>query len=53
MGELFLHRMRAIDPAQISTTIISYEEKMRGWLSHIANAQTEDKQVEAYQQLKN
>ena len=48
-----LQRMRAIDPAQISTTIISYEEQMRGWLSYIAKAQTEDKQVEAYKQLKN
>ncbi len=48
-----LQRMRAIDPAQISTTIISYEEQMRGWLSYIAKAQTEDKQIEAYKQLKN
>jgi tRNA(fMet)-specific endonuclease VapC len=48
-----LQRMRAIDPAQISTTIISYEEQMRGWLSYIAKAQSEDKQVEAYKQLKN
>jgi tRNA(fMet)-specific endonuclease VapC len=48
-----LQRMIAIDPAQISTTIISYEEQMRGWLSYIAKAQSEDKQVEAYKQLKN
>jgi tRNA(fMet)-specific endonuclease VapC len=26
---------------------------MRGWLNYIAKAQTEDKQVEAYKQLKN
>jgi tRNA(fMet)-specific endonuclease VapC len=48
-----LQRLRETDPAQISTTIISYEEQMRGWLSYIAKAQTEDKQVEAYKQLKN
>jgi tRNA(fMet)-specific endonuclease VapC len=48
-----LQRMIEIDPAQISTTIISYEEQMRGWLSYIAKAQTEEKQVEAYKQLKN
>jgi tRNA(fMet)-specific endonuclease VapC len=48
-----LQRMMAIDPAQISTTIVSYEEQMRGWLSYIAKAQSEDKQVEAYKQLKN
>ncbi len=48
-----LQRMKPINPAQISTTIISYEEQMRGWLSYIVKAQTEDKQVEAYKQLKN
>jgi tRNA(fMet)-specific endonuclease VapC len=48
-----LQRMMAINPAQVSTTIISYEEQMRGWLSYIAKAQTEEKQVEAYRQLKN
>lgn len=48
-----LQRMSAIDPAQISTTIISSEEQMRGWLSYIAKAQTEDKQAEVYKQLKN
>ncbi len=48
-----LQRMLAVDPAQISTTIISYEEQMRGWLSYISKAQSEDKQVEAYKQLKN
>jgi tRNA(fMet)-specific endonuclease VapC len=48
-----LQRVMTIDPAQISTTIISYEEQMRGWLTYIAKAQTDDKQVEAYKQLKN
>jgi tRNA(fMet)-specific endonuclease VapC len=48
-----LQRMMAINPDQVSTTIISYEEQMRGWLSYIAKAQTEEKQVEAYKQLKN
>jgi tRNA(fMet)-specific endonuclease VapC len=53
IAQPLLQRMMAIDPAQISTTIISYEEQMRGWLSYIAKAQTEEKQVEAYKQLKN
>jgi tRNA(fMet)-specific endonuclease VapC len=52
-AQYLLQRLRETDPAQISTTIISYEEQMRGWLSYIAKAQTEDKQVEAYKQLKN
>lgn len=52
-AQRLLLRMRIVDPAQIATTIISYEEQVRGWLSYIAKAQTEDKQVEAYKQLKN
>jgi tRNA(fMet)-specific endonuclease VapC len=52
-AQYLLQRLRETDPAQISTTIISYEEQMRGWLSYIAKAQSEDKQVEAYKQLKN
>jgi tRNA(fMet)-specific endonuclease VapC len=53
MMAILLQRGYANDPARISTTIISYEEQMRGWLSYIAKAQSEDKQVEAYKQLKN
>jgi tRNA(fMet)-specific endonuclease VapC len=53
IAERLLLRVRGVDPAQISTSIISYEEQVRGWLSYIAKAQTEDKQVEAYKQLKN
>ena len=52
-AQRILERLREIEPTQISTTIINYEEQMRGWLSYIARAQTEEKQVEAYKQLKN
>jgi tRNA(fMet)-specific endonuclease VapC len=42
-----LQRLASIDPTQVATSIISYEEQMRGWLSYIAKAQTLEKQVEA------
>lgn len=33
------------------TTIITYEEQIRGWMAHIAKARSLAKQVEAYAQL--
>jgi len=47
-----LQRLASIDPTQVATSIISYEEQMRGWLSYIAKVQTLEKQVEAYKELK-
>ncbi len=47
-----LQRLANINPAQVATSIISYEEQMRGWLSYTAKAQTVEKQVEAYRELK-
>ena len=52
-AQRILERLNTVEPNQISTTIISYEEQVRGWLSYIARAQTEERQVEAYKQLKN
>jgi tRNA(fMet)-specific endonuclease VapC len=45
-------RLASIDPSQVVTSIISYEEQMRGWLSYVAKAQTVGQQVDAYKQLK-
>lgn len=36
----------------VTTTIISYEEQTRGWLSHVARASTLEKQIDAYGQLR-
>lgn len=38
-------------PEDIHTTIITFEEQMRGWLSFIARSKTSDQQVYAYQRL--
>lgn len=51
-AQRLLQRLANIDPTQVATTIISYEEQMRGWLSYTAKAQSIDKQVKAYKELK-
>jgi tRNA(fMet)-specific endonuclease VapC len=50
-AQYLLQRLAKIDPSQVATSIISYEEQMRGWLSYVAKAQTIEKQVNAYKQL--
>jgi tRNA(fMet)-specific endonuclease VapC len=51
-AQRLLQRLASIDPTQVATSIISYEEQMRGWLSYAVKAQTIEKQVEAYKELK-
>ncbi|GAA6614976.1 type II toxin-antitoxin system VapC family toxin [Scytonema sp. NUACC26] len=51
-AQRLLQRLVGVNPAQVAVSIISYEEQMRGWLSYAAKAQTVEKQVEAYKQLK-
>ena len=51
-AQRLLQRLAGVAPRQVAATIISYEEQMRGWLSYLAKAQTIDKQVQAYSQLK-
>jgi tRNA(fMet)-specific endonuclease VapC len=51
-AQRLLQRLTSINPAQVVMSIIRYEEQMRGWLSYAAKAQTLEKQVEAYKELK-
>ena len=46
-----LQRLATVDPNLVATSIISYEEQMRGWMSYTAKAQTEIQLIEAYRQL--
>jgi tRNA(fMet)-specific endonuclease VapC len=50
-AQSLLAKMSQIDPDEIATTIISYEEQTRGWLSYIAKANSLDDQVLAYSKL--
>ena len=38
-------------PDQLYTTIITFEEQMRGWLSFVAKSKTIEEQIYAYQRL--
>jgi len=44
-------RLAASDDPKIATTIISYEEQMRGWMAVLSRARTIESQVHAYQRL--
>ncbi|AFY32351.1 type II toxin-antitoxin system VapC family toxin [Calothrix sp. PCC 7507] len=51
-AQRLLQRLASLSSSQVATSIISYEEQMRGWLSYIAKAQSIEQQVETYKQLK-
>jgi tRNA(fMet)-specific endonuclease VapC len=51
-AQQLLRKLADIDPSQLATSIISYEEQTRGWLGYAAKARTIEREVEAYQQLK-
>jgi tRNA(fMet)-specific endonuclease VapC len=38
-------------PDEIATTIINFEEQMRGWMAFIAKANSIEKQISAYEKL--
>lgn len=44
-------RLSQLSPADVVTTIITFEEQMRGWLSYLARARAVTQQVEAYRRL--
>ena len=45
-------RLAALPPEEVAVTIITYEEQMRGWLAYVAQANTPERQIEAYQKLR-
>src|SRR5438046_8341177 len=51
-GARIRERLRRIPPDDAATTIISYEEQMRGWLSRVARATKPDRQLATYRELK-
>jgi tRNA(fMet)-specific endonuclease VapC len=44
-------RLEAVPDEEVVTTIISYEEQTRGWLSFVARARTLAQQIDAYDRL--
>lgn len=45
-------RLRALPPDDVATTIVSYEEQMRGWLARLARTTTQERQIFDYSELK-
>lgn len=41
-------RLRQVPAGETATTIVSYEEQMRGWLSRVSQAKTPEKLIAAY-----
>jgi len=51
-GQRLIARLNKLTIGEAATTIITYEEQMRGWLSVLAQSRSLDEQVEAYRRLK-
>lgn len=51
-GNRIKERLDNLPADEVATTIISYEEQMRGWLARLARATTLERQVSDYRQLK-
>lgn len=45
-------RLADCEEGEVATTIINYEEQMRGWMAYLAGARSLAKQVEAYRRLR-
>ena len=45
-------RLANCDEGEVATTIINYEEQMRGWMAYLAGARSLAELVEAYRRLR-
>jgi tRNA(fMet)-specific endonuclease VapC len=50
-GARLLGRLSAVEDSQLATTIVTYEEQMRGWLASINKQPAGISRVEAYTSL--
>ena len=46
-------RLNELSEDEVATTIISYEEQIRGWMAYLAKSRTSDQRVKAYRRLRN
>jgi tRNA(fMet)-specific endonuclease VapC len=51
MGSRLQENLDRFPRDQIYTTIISFEEQMRGWLAFVARSKTPEQQIYAYEKL--
>ena len=52
VGQRLIARLNNLPVGEAATTIITFEEQTRGWLSVLARSRALDEQVEAYGRLK-
>lgn len=50
-AQALLVTLSHINPNEVATTIITYEEQTRGWLSYMAASRSLEAQVQVYQEL--
>ena len=50
-SSILRQRIEQFPPDELFTTIITFEEQMRGWLAFIAKAKTPEQQIYAYERL--
>jgi tRNA(fMet)-specific endonuclease VapC len=50
-AQILLSKLAVVDPTQVVTTIVTYEEQMRGWLSYTARSRSIGEQIAAYKRL--
>jgi tRNA(fMet)-specific endonuclease VapC len=50
-AQSLLAKLALVNPSQVATTIITYEEQMRGWLSYTAKSSPIEQQISAYRKL--
>jgi tRNA(fMet)-specific endonuclease VapC len=51
-GTRIARRLRIVPPDDIATTIISFEEQLRGWLARLATANSLKREITDYGELK-
>lgn len=51
-GQRLLARLNTLPASEAATTIITFEEQTRGWLSILARSRSLDEEVDAYRRLK-
>ncbi len=51
-AEPLTSRLSEMPPAEVATTIISYEEQTRGWMAYLGRVNSLEAQVKAYQLLR-
>lgn len=50
-GNNIKRRLATVPPDDVSVSVISYEEQIRGWVSAIAQARTIERQLPSYSEL--